>query len=56
MSNWKEWCKLCNRCPYLTEEYLKVPFNLTELAKRIEDNEALQKIEFVRYEYERKKE
>lgn len=28
-------------------------FNLTELAKRIEDNEALQKIEFVRYEHER---
>ena len=25
MSNWKEWCKLCNRCPYLTEECLKVP-------------------------------
>lgn len=31
-------------------------FNLSELAKRIEDNEALQKIEFIRYEHEREKE
>ena len=31
-------------------------FNLTELAKRIKDNEALQKIEFVRYEHEKEKE
>ena len=37
---------------WIIKKYL---FNLTELAKRIEDNEALQKIEFIRYEHEREK-
>lgn len=31
-------------------------YNLTELAKRLEDNESLQKVELVRYLHENKKE